>query len=223
MPIVSSEGDRMVFAVNDRFILAEETALKAKLEGLGVRDPRDPEGELLPVDVWFRWPNKEIRQVRYPFVALDLAGMVKSDRREHSGGPFPLEYTPPNLDELGEDEAYTAATWPTPYDLTYTATVVALDPRHDRELKARLLGDPTRLPHRGGYLAVEDETLRRLETLGVDNHVVRDGARTQFMTVFTLNVETELFVSEIEEIRRAEVVSVTLKEILSGITHPVFP
>ena len=209
----------MASTVNDRFILAEETALKARFEGLGVHDPRTPSGDLIGVDVWFRWPNKEIREVRYPFISLDLADIAKSDRREHSGAPFELSYAPNNYDPTIEDGARLAREWPTPYDLIYTATVVSLDPRHDRELKFKLLGDRDRFPYRGGYLVAEDGATRYFETLSVDTPVARDVSRTQFFTVFTIRVESELFVGQVEDIHRAQVASVTLKEIITGVTE----
>ena len=209
----------MTSTVNDRFILAEEVALKARCEGLGVHDPRDPDGALLPVDVWFRWPNKEIREVKYPFISLDLADIVKSDRREHSGAPFELRYEPHNYESTIQDGARMAQEWPTPFDLVYTVTIVSLDPRHDRELKYKLLGDRARFPYRGGYLEAADEATRYFETLSVDTPVARDAKRTQFFTVFTIRVETELFVGQVEDIHRVQIASITLKELITGVTE----
>lgn len=209
----------MVSTVNDRFILAEETALKAKFDGLSVTDPRN--SGVLPVDVWFRWPNKEIREIRYPFVSLDLADTVKADRREHSGGPHPLYYPAHNYEptlDVSEGVAI-AQEWPIPYDLVYTATVVSLDPRHDRQLKYTLLGDRDRIPQRWAYLEVEDETTRRLDVVDVTSTVSRDASRTTFFTIFTLNVESELFIGEVADIWRAQTVSITLKELLTDLTE----
>lgn len=211
----------MVSTVNDRFILAEETALKAKFDGLEVDDPR---GGKLPVDVWFRWPNKEVREIRYPFVALDLADTVKADRREHSGGPYPLRYEPHNYEVTipGDDGVRMAPEWPTPYDLVYTASVVSLDPRHDRQLKWSLLGDKDRLPHRWAYLLVEDGTGRRLDVVDVTSTVSRHPEKTQFFTIFTLIVETELFVGEVKDVWTAQSISVTLKELITGVTEHIY-
>lgn len=206
----------MSSTVNDRFILAEETALKAKFEGLQVTSPK-----VIDVDVWFRWPNKEIREVRYPFIALDLADVQKSDRREHSGGPFELFYAPHNYAPRFDPEvgARVAEEWPVPYDLIYTATIVTLDPRHDRELKYKLLGDKARLPHRWAFLQVEDGTVRRLDVLDVSHTTARDAKRTQFFTVFTLNVESELFAGTVEDLRRVSGVAMTLRDLTSGLTQ----
>ena len=210
----------MTSTVNDRFILAEEVALKARCEGLGVHDPRDPDGDLIDVDVWFRWPNKEIREVKYPFISLDLADIQKSDRREHSGAPYELgDYEPRNYEPTIIDGAPMAREWPTPFDLIYTATIVSLDPRHDRELKFKLLGDRARFPYRGGYLIAEDGATRYFETLSVDTPVARDAKRTQFFTIFTIRVESELFVGQVEDIHRVQIASITLKELLTGVTE----
>lgn len=213
----------MTPTVNDRFILAEETALKAKFEGLGVHDPRDPDGDLIPVDVWFRWPNKEIREVKYPFISLDLADVVKSDRREHQGMPFPLSYVPRGYEPVADENisVLVAQDWPVPYDFVYTVTVASLDPRHDRELKFKLLGDADRLPHRLAYLETEDGTVRRLDILSIDNRVMRVDQRQLFMTVFTLNVESELFASRVEETFRVLHATWWLKETTSGLTEQI--
>lgn len=208
----------MASTINNRFILAEETALKAKFEGLQVTSPK-----VIDVDVWFRWPNKEIREVRYPFIAIDLADVSKSDRREHSGGPFELFYEPHNYEATYDPEvgARVADEWPVPYDLIYTVTVVTLDPRHDRELKFKLLGDRNRIPHRWAHLQVEDGTVRRLDVLDVEHTSIRDANRTQFFTVFTLNVESELFAVTVEDLLRVTSVSLTLREIITGVTEEI--
>lgn len=182
--------------INDRFILAEDAALKDKLSGLRVTYPRT-----IDVDVWYRWPDKEIRDTKRPFIALELADFTKSERREHQGAPFILGYTPHNSPpQVQEDSELMADEWPTPYDLVYSVTVVTSDPRHDRELKYKLVGDPERLPTRGGYLTIEDGTDRRLDVLGIDSFVERSGSLTEFYTVFSIRVESELFVTTIREL-----------------------
>jgi hypothetical protein len=183
--------------INDRFILAEDAALKEKVSGLRVTYPRN-----IDVGAWFRWPDKELRDVKRPFIAVELADFTKSERREHQGAPFELGYTPRNAPErVEENSTLIAEEWPTPYDLIYSVTVVSSDPRHDRELKYKLVGDPARLPTRWAYLEIEDGTTRRLDVLGIDSFVQRSSSLTEFYTVFSIRVESELFVSQIHEVR----------------------
>lgn len=189
--------------LNERFILAEDEALKRKFEGLSVTYPN-----ARSVDVWFRWPNKEVREVSHPFIAVDLVDVAKSDRREHSGMPYELDYAPVGFDAATinpDTEALVADEWPTPYDLIYSVTVATLDPRHDRELKHKILGDRNRLPHRMGYLEIpEDQTVRRLDIIDITSTSGRTGDNaTEFYTIFTVRVESELFPGEVTEALRA--------------------
>lgn len=189
--------------LNERFILAEDEALRRKFQGLSVTYPRPR-----AVDVWFRWPNKEVREVTHPFISIDLVDLLKADRREHSGMPYELDYAPVGFDAAAVDpstDALVADEWPTPYDLIYSITVATLDPRHDRELKHKILGDRNRLPHRFAFLEIpEDQTIRRLDIIDVTSTSGRTGDNaTEFYTIFTVRVESELFPGEVEEKLRA--------------------
>jgi hypothetical protein len=185
--------------LNERFILAEDAALKRKLEGIKVTYPRERD-----VSVWFRWPNKETRETGRPFITIDLIDVVKSDHREHSGGPFPLDYEPHGYESTIEEDTGLAVAedWPIPYDLYYAVTTWASDPRHDRQLLARLLGDRGLIPHRMGFLEIpEDGTTRRLDTLSVTDNTGRDSNNdVEFRRTFTLRVESELFTAFVNDV-----------------------
>lgn len=206
--------------LNERFILAESAALKRKLEGLTVSYPRQR-----TVDVWFRWPNKEVREVSHPLITIDLVDITKSDRREHAGDRFELGYLPVGFTEDSVDEethALVADEWPTPYDLTYAVTVISLDPRHDMELKYKLLGNRALLPHRMGYLEIpEDSTVRRLDVLDVATTSSNSGETVQHITVFTVRTESELFPAQVAAAIRAVTVNVTVTD-TTGI-HEAIP
>lgn len=190
--------------LNSRFILAEEAAMKAKFSGLKVINdwlPGKPEHD---VKVWFQFPNDEVRTQTRPSITINLVDVAKADHREHAGGPHEIGYIPYGWPTPGPTEAVVADDWPTPYDLYFVVTTWASDPRHDRQLFNRLIGDRHLLPHRLGYLELEDGTIRRLELISVDDRTGRDqGGNREFRRAFTLRVESELFTGEVEAIRRA--------------------
>lgn len=207
----------MATGLNERFVLAEDAAVKRKFEGLEVTYPK-----ALPVDVWYRWPNKEIRDVEWPFIAIDLVDIVKADHREHQGSPFSLmrsdgPYLPHGytLDQALIDEGWVpvAEEWPTPYDLFYTVTVSCKDPRHERELLTKFLGQLDLAPHRWGFIEIpEDGTTRRFETVAVNDQTGRNAANdVEYRRIYTVRVETELFTVFIEDKLKPSLVSVVLK------------
>ena len=189
--------------INERFILAEDGALKAKFSGLEVTYPKKH-----PVDVWYRWPNAELREVKRPYIALNLVNIMKADHREHAGANHVLGYEPYGFDsgEVDPETGYAVAEhWPTPYDLTYTVTTVTADPRHDRELMIKMLGDRHLLPWRLAYLEIpEDHTLRRVDVLDVTENARRDTNNDiEYRRVWTINVESELFVGDVNAVHAA--------------------
>lgn len=206
--------------LNERFILAEDQALKAKLSGLQVTYPTAKN-----VGVWFRWPNKELREVERPFITIDLIDVVKASHREHAGGPFELEYRPYGYTDRVLDTAAgaVATDWPVPYDLIYGITTWASDPRHDRQLMAKLLGDLNLIPHRLGLLYIpDDQTYRRLDTLDIRDHTGLDSNNdTEFRRTFTIRVESELFTAFVEEVLRPARLTLTLSDMNSDLREEV--
>lgn len=207
----------MVAGLNERFLLAEDAALKRKFEGLKVTIPRERD-----VGVWFNWPNKELANVDWPFITITLVDVIKAGHREHSGSPFELDYKPHNFEDTLTG-AIVADDWPTPYDLYYTITTWAKDPRHDRQLLTRILGDRALAPHRMGYLEIpEDETVRRLEVISMNDFTGRDSNNdVEYRRALTLRVESELFTSFVEEVLRPGRLVLELTETASGLTETI--
>jgi hypothetical protein len=205
--------------LNERFVLAEDEALKRKLTGLKVTHPTERE-----VPAYFRAPNKEVREVSWPYVTLDLVDVSKSDHREHSGGPFPLEYEPHGYEAKIDPElgVRVADDWPIPYDLLYAVTTWALDPRHDRQLLGQLLGNRGLTPHRMGFLEIpEDGTVRRLETLSITPFISRNANRDlEYRRIFTVRVESELFTSWVEDVLKPGLLTIVITE-PSGIREEI--
>lgn len=196
------------------FLEREDRALKAKFrEELTVSDlVSAARGEPRPVDVWFRYPDKEVRDVVYPFLTIDFVGLRKADEREHRG-VVPIEYIPEEYTVQNETAATAIETdVPIPYEIYYVVTAYSRNPIHDRQLVAQLIQYSSRLSFRFGYLEVpEDKTIRRLDVLGMEVTDYKDPeGKTVFRKQFTLTVSAELFHSEIIESRVTERIDLTL-------------
>lgn len=198
------------------FVLAEDAAVKRKFEGLQVSYP-----SVKNVDVWYRWPNKEIRDVNRPFIAIDLIDILKADHREHQGPPFSLMRSDGPYEPYGytADQALidggwvpVADEWPTPYDLYYTVTVSCEDPRHERELLGKFLSQLDLAPHRWGYLEIpEDGTVRRFETVAINDQTGRTSSNNiEYRRVYTVRVEAELFTGFVEDVLRPSLATLVL-------------
>lgn len=192
------------------FLEREDRALKNKFRAeLTVSDMANA---ARPVDVWFRYPDKEVRDVVYPFITLDFNGLRKADEREHRG-LVPIEYKPEDY-QYADPTSNTAIITdvPIPYEIYYAVTVYSRNPLHDRQLIAQLLQYSARLSFRFGYLEVpEDKTMRRLDVLGMEVADYKDQeGKTVFRKAFTITVSAELFLSEIIESRVTDRIDLSL-------------
>lgn len=197
------------------FLEREDRALKLKFrDELTVTDMASTvANEPRKVDVWFRYPDKEVRDVSYPFLTIDFVGLQKASEREHRN-VIPLDYVPEEYQVVNETAATGIKTdFPVPYEIYYAITTYTRDPRHDRQLLAQLIQFSSRLSFRFGWLEVpEDKTLRRLDVLGMDVQDYKDGeGKTVFRKVFTITVSAELFPDDVTEARIADRVAVNLE------------
>lgn len=209
--------------LNAGWITREDAALRARLQGIRVpvaNEQRqvDPDGDddapevvvnskLRAVPVYFRLPENEVRRRQYPYITIDLIGVVRDSEREHRGV---TDYGIPNAD--GALNAYSPmgmpaeggrVELPVPYVLQYQVTQWARWNRHDRMIMTELL--TTRLEPRFGYLemvdtadAPDDGSLRRTDLMsGPTNGDTRDeeGKRV-FKKMYTVGVTSELFHSD---------------------------
>lgn len=193
------------------FLIREDKALRAKLQGLTVTDLRAG-SEPRPVGVWFRFPQRELREAIYPFMVIDLVGIDRAAEREHRG-PIPIStwYIPEGVTVQNTTSATTLITeYPIPVWLTYIVTTYARFPEHDRQIQAQLLERV--LPIRWGYLEIpEDNTIRRFDVIGVQPTDVLDANdHTVFRKLYTLRVSAELFTEEIRETLEARTSVLTL-------------
>jgi len=182
------------------FIIAEDEALKARLQGVTVEDDKNP---YRPVGVWYGQPDIEVRAQSFPFLTIDLVDVSEATERVmNAGGVHPWYYNDPEM-QVGP---YTYDDWTVPYpipiNLDYQITSFSRQPRHDRQILAQVLGN--RLPFRFGSLPVEerrtevgpdttiDMTIRRLDMLGVAKRDTIESGKRMFMNIWTVRVSSEL-------------------------------
>lgn len=189
---------------NEGFLLREDAALKAYLQGLRVWDNNAPDGGR-PVPVYYRLPEDAARRRNYPYITIDLLTAVRDSSREHRGTYTFGEhegYTPP-----GREPGYKSVTdYPIPMLLTYQVTYFARLIQHDRQILAAML---TRmLPERFGALEMtsgdgfdDDMSVRRMDVINGpisgDQADPADPHKRIFRKSWTLQVSSEIFLSDI--------------------------
>ena len=196
------------------FLLAEDRALKALLQGVTVSDPNDATRD---IGVWFRWPQKEVRAADFPFITLDLADIQRARLREQRGLIDPSKgYDIPGYTPDGLTTTAARAEMPIPVDLIYTVGTYSLDPRHDRQLLYSLLS-VDRLPFRNGTLPVADNgedgvTERYMELLQMQKADYRDADGVPvYRNLFHVKVSSELLNATVREVAKALSIDIDLR------------
>jgi hypothetical protein len=190
------------------WITNEDAAIKAKLEGLVVKDTNAP-ADGLPVAVRFRLPENELATATFPLVVIERTRIEPDHDREHRG-TVELGYTPEGYDS---DKSYLAAD-PIPYTFEYQVTVYTRKQRHAAAI-AQMFSGRDYLHPRWAYLEVpQDGTVRRLEVAGGPEFSEgRDSQGKRLWQVdYLLHVSAELL-DEIAEIKPVQTVDLT--------THPL--
>ncbi len=181
------------------FILAEDEALKANLQGMTVDDHTN---NSRAVEVWFGQPDIQIREQKYPYVTIDLVGVSEAKERvmvSNGVKPWYYEVTYPELDQIPDDWTMP---YPIPINLDYQVTTFARSPIHDRQILGQLIGQ--RLPFRFGSLPVTEKvevsgqntilhkTVRRLDMLGTYKRDLVENNKKMYMNIFTVRVSSEI-------------------------------
>lgn len=197
------------------FLEREDRALKNKLQGITVTDLRDNERE---VDVWFRWPDKEVRDTSFPFLTIEWTGIRRAQEREHRGRPV-LDYIPEGFTVADGTDAtlVTSARYPVPYELIYTISAWSRNPLHARQLFAAITINRGFIPGREGYLDVpEDKTVRRLDVMSIVQADSHDQATKRiFRTIWNVTVSAEVFQEELAETKKP---TSTILDLKGGLT-----
>lgn len=173
------------------FLIAEDTALKALLQGMTVGDEKTASR---PVKVWFGYPDVEVRAQEFPFVTIDLIDMIPANDRQTSGQLVDNDYRGTVAPISGKTYRYEV---PVAFDLIYQITTYARHPRHDRAMMFQLTH---KFPSKYGGLLVPNElgteTSRR--HMFLDGFAKQDavdgetGNRRLLRNIYTVRVISEL-------------------------------
>ena len=190
------------------FIINEDEALKTLLQGITVSDGGN---SARPVAVYYGQPDKDIRQQSYPYITLDLVGVREDTERAHRG-VVNLTYAPegftPNRNTDGSINQ--PVVFPIPVDLIYQVSTWSRQPRHDRQIMAKLFA-PGRLPFRFGQLPIpQDGTNRRLDMLGFSKRDTTEGGKRLFSNVYNIRISSELFVDQLFNVYKVTDVNTSL-------------
>jgi hypothetical protein len=180
------------------FLINEDTALKALLQGLTVSDAGNA---ARPVPVYFGQPDKEIRAQTYPYITLDLVGVKEDASRAHRGY-VPMTYAPEGvtIQANASGVPITTTQFPIPVDLFYQIVTYSRQPRHDRQIIAALTYQG-RLPFRFGQLHIpEDNTLRRLDMLGFSKRDTTESGKRLFSNIYNIRISAELFPDQVAQV-----------------------
>ncbi len=174
------------------FVIAEDLALKTYLAGMTVSDEKNM-GR--PVQVWFGYPDVEIRDQKFPFVTIDLLDIVPANDRQIQGRLSDADYQ--GTIAASGSLIYTYDV-PVAYDIVYQVTSHSRHPRHDRALLIQLL---QKFPSKYGKLAVPNQlgTETAYRSMFLDGYTKLDGveedtggARRILRNALTVRVISEM-------------------------------
>ena len=179
------------------FIIAEDEALKALLQGMTVADDTN---RTRPVKVWFGYPDVEVRQLVFPFVTIDLIDISPANDRQTFGYISDGNYLGTVAPVSGEYYTYET---PVAYDLVYQITTYARNPRHDRAILFQMMN---KIPSKYGYLVVPEQvgTGSTSRSMFLDGFTKRDavdgetGNRRLLRNIYTVRVVSQMLPSSAE-------------------------
>jgi hypothetical protein len=197
------------------YLLDEERALKAKLQGMTVTDQRSQaDNKPRQVGVYFTQPDPELREQRYPYVTIDLLGISKDPEREMRGVIAP-EYLKPAETTLPSDTQSFIIPYPIPVNLDYQITSYARNPMHDRAIITQL--QFTHLWQRFGYLSIpftnadggEEVNFRRLDVLDIAKRDFTEDKKRLFVNAVTVRISSEVAQGTLTDLYKAERINIT--------------
>lgn len=184
------------------WIEEEETLLKTKLSDMVVHDQKAPTGRA--VGVWFRFPEPELQEAHYPFVTIDLLNISEALDRAQRGGqvrPTVNGYRPPDMTAGPAPGKTFVSEWPVAMNLTYQLTTWSRFNSQDREIVRQIWAKfPGRYGSLGGNAApyVRPFSAQLLSMVPGDRQ--DEFGKRQFRKIFTLQVFSELWVSDPKEV-----------------------
>jgi len=198
------------------FILAEDEALRNKLQGMVVADQKS-DGQDIPrqVRVFFGQPDQEITAQAYPYVTIDMVDIQRDNEREMRGLVNPTYLTPEGIDPETQDFLVDI---PIPVYIDYQISTYSRHPRHDRAILAQLLTQ--KFPLRFGYLEIPEKsvtvgdvttntiTMRRLDVMNVAKRDVTEQAKRLFVNAISVRVSSEVVQGVFRQLYKVQSVTV---------------
>jgi hypothetical protein len=199
------------------FTLDEDNALKAKLLN-GPYPNGAPnffvtnyvDGTLIPINVFYRSPDTEIRTRTFPHLAIDLIDIEPDHERMHRAlgfvVPYPTETATPAVGfyDVADD-------FPFPWMLHYQISAISRDPTHDRQLGQLLF---RMFPYQYGSLDMTgfDGTVRRADLLSMERRDLPADATNKrlYRQIFTIGVSSEFYLNQITQIQQVISVKTTV-------------
>ena len=194
------------------WLLNEDAALKAKLQGIVVTDTNDPNGRNVPVR--YRLPETEISDLTFPIIVISHNGWYLANEREHRG-KMPLPYAPEGQqpwwdDSLGPAHAEFDPTdspynmfIPLPYNFDYQIEVYCRFMHEHTIPIVSALAQYNRLNAKFGFLDIpQDGTKRTMQLLGgPDLETLKDeNDKRLFKISYLVRVFSELVPAVVSEV-----------------------
>jgi hypothetical protein len=173
------------------FILAEDAALKSHIAGVTVSDEKNNNRA---ADVWFGFPDVEIREQTFPFITIDLLNISQASDRQTSGYLYDSDYQGTVVTSANTFYKYEI---PVAYDLVYQITSYSRHPRHDRAIIFQL---NQKFPGLRGHLAVPNAlgTATSYRHMFLESYLKSDraegehGNKRLLRNIYTIRVVSEM-------------------------------
>jgi hypothetical protein len=181
------------------FILSEDAAMKTYLASITVSDEKT---NSRAVNVWFGYPDVEIRSQNFPFITIDLISVRQAGDRQTSGFTYDGNYMGTQTIQEGKWYGYEI---PLAYDLIYQITSYSRHPRHDRAIIYQL---HEKFPSMRGFLPVPNDlgTSTAYRHMFMESMTKSDraegenGNKRLLRNVFTIRVVSQLTPSQVSNL-----------------------
>lgn len=192
--------------LDPEWLLREDIALKAALQGVVVKDGNSNNRRL---GVWFGQPDPEVREQAYPYATIDLIDVTENTPQVHSqwGSVDNYPYLgakagnvyDPALQGYGD---FTSSENLLPMLLVYQVQTFARHPRHDRAILVQL--NAGALHPRFAQVTCDDNTVRRVVVRNFAKRDTTTDNKRLFRSVWTLAMTSELFAGSVALTQRVQ-------------------
>lgn len=198
------------------FSLDEDNALKSKLCGSpnGLYNPSYTvtnyvDGQQIPILVYFRSPDTEIRTRTFPHFAIDLIDIEPDHERMHRAAGFVVPY-PTETATPATGTYDVASDFPFPWMLIYQISALSRDPTHDRQLGQLLY---MMFPYQFGNLDMSgfDGTFRRADLRSTERRDLPADENNLriYRQIFTIAISSEFYLNVVQQIQQVLTVNPT--------------